>query len=125
MAFTAKTEINGRSYAMIRMGAFKSISVATRLGKALANGAAGEADTVAVAILGSLDEEMMTTTVADLCENISCEGKALEVDTFFMEHQEDLLPILAWSLKENVMGFFTENALKALSSVMESLTSED
>lgn len=119
--FALQTTINGRSYSMIKLGALKSIQIATLLGKTLVASSNGDADNAAMAILTSIDDVAIAKTIQDLCGNISMEGKAIDFDMHFSQYQQDLLPVLAWSLKENVMGFFAEDALKALTGVMDNL----
>jgi hypothetical protein len=113
-----KTNINSRDYTAIKIGAFKSSRIAMKLAKYLAKGVANDAENMAMAILSGVDEDDMMSIMADLCENVSCKGKHIDFDTHFMEFQEDLLPVLVWLLKENIMGFFVQSALEALSNLM-------
>lgn len=115
----AETEINGRKYELIKFGALKSVGLATKLGKVLAPMLSGGDDTEAASILiGNLDDDFIQKTITDLTSTVTCGGMSIDFDEHFAKHQEDLLPVVAFSLKENVLGFFTANALRSLTSLV-------
>lgn len=109
------TTINNNEYQMIKFGAKDSLKMATRLAKSMSDNKDSisnvDMQTVLVSIIAN-DE--FSDLIEKLCVNITFKGLSIDFDSHFTEHPKDLLPVVGWSLKENVMGFFDPTALATL-----------
>lgn len=106
--FQMSTQINGRNYAGIKCGVYKALGLASTLSPVIIATVSGKDITSAIA--GNLLEN----TAKSLLEGISCDGKAMNPDTHFVSYPEDLLPVIAWSAKEQVLPYFSAEALQSI-----------
>jgi hypothetical protein len=112
--FEMRTTINGREYAGIKCGTFKALKLAGKLAPVITAFFSGGDITQAFA-----DGTVLEDTAKALLENVSCNSKAVDGDTHFVEFPEDLLPVIAWSAKEQVLPYFTSEALQSISQALE------
>lgn len=118
--FEMRTIINGREYAGIKCGTFKAL------------GLAGKMAPVIIAVIGGGDiteslakGDFLESIAASLLENVSCDSKAINGDIHFVEFPEDLLPVIAWSAKEQVLPYFSSEALQSIYQALGLDSKED
>lgn len=112
-----KKTINGSEYAVVKFGALKSIRLASKLSKMLEDKIRtddlGEAD-IMKTCLALLGDDKFESVVQELCTGLTVNGLSVDFDTYFRDAEKDLLPVVVWTLKGNVLPFFDLNALTTL-----------
>tara|TARA_Y100001956_G_C4079611_1_gene167798 strand:+ start:412 stop:768 length:357 start_codon:yes stop_codon:yes gene_type:complete len=108
-----ETVINGRNYVGIKCGTFKALTLAGKMAPVIIAGLSGKDISEALAS-GTFLEDI----AKDLTANISCEAKKIKADEHFVHHPEDLLPVIAWSAKEQVLPYFSAEAVQSISQAL-------
>ena len=111
--FEMRTNVNGREYAGIKCGTFKALGLAGKMAPVIIAAISGSDITKALA-----EGDLLESIAKSLLENISCNSKKVEADTHFVEFPEDLLPVVAWSAKEQVLPYFSSEALQSISQAL-------
>lgn len=111
--FEMRTNINGREYAGIKCGTFKALRLAGKLAPVITSALTG-GDIQQSLASGDFLEDIAKA----LLENVSCNSKKIDGDLHFVDYPEDLLPVIAWSAKEQVLPYFTSEALQSISQAL-------
>lgn len=111
--FEMRTNINGREYAGIKCGTFKALRLAGKLAPVITSALTG-GDIQQSLASGDFLEDIAKALLA----NVSCNSKKIDGDTHFVEYPEDLLPVIAWSANEQVLPYFTSEALQSISRAL-------
>ena len=111
--FEMRTVINGREYTGIKCGTFKALGLAGKMAPVIITALSGGDITKSLAE-GSFLEDIAKS----LLQNISCSEKAIDADTHFVSYPDDLLPVVAWSAKEQVLPYFSSEALQSISQAL-------
>ncbi len=111
--FEMRSVINGREYAGIKCGTFKALGLAGKMAPVII-AAIGGGDITELLAKG----DFLETIASSLLENISCNSKSINGDIHFVEFPEDLLPVIAWSAKEQVLPYFSSEALQSISQAL-------
>jgi hypothetical protein len=118
MAIITEVEVNGKSYSLHRIGALQATKIAKSLAKIIIPAIGGDEGSggVAMAIISAIDKENVPELIKELTSGKVAYygGLQIDFDKHYSEFQEDLLPMLGESLKENILGFFPANAIESL-----------
>lgn len=111
--FQMTTNVNGREYKGIKCGTWKALKLAGKMAPVITAAVMGRDITEALAGGDFLEE-----IAKDLLANISYDGKVIDGDTHFVTHPEDLLPVISWSAKEQVLPYFSAEAIQSISQAL-------
>jgi hypothetical protein len=109
-------EINGREYKIITFGAEQSWGFVSQVMDMLGNVEDTSIGSMAKNILGHRDGLKL---IKALVKEVTCQGKAIDFDNHFAEFRKDLLPVVGFSLAENVIPFFDPDSLIHLTGMIE------
>lgn len=130
---TINFEVNGKEYVLNKMGAIQSLTLATKISKIaepVISGQSSEDVNIAAILLGAMSNPEVPKIIQELTSGtgnkdnspVYYDGMAVNFDKHYAEFPDDLLPVLAFSLRENVMSFFPPSALTTL---IETLTGQE
>jgi len=115
-----RTAINGRMYAGIKCGTFKALSLAGKLAPVIMAALSGKD------ISESLQKgDLLEVVAKDLLSNVSCDSKSIEADDHFVQYPQDLLPVISWSASEQVLPYFTAEAVQTISQALTGEVTEE
>lgn len=127
MSKSVKFDVNGKEYTIQKMGAIRSLGLATKISKIvepLVKGGDLETVNLASILLGAMGNPEVPKLIQELTAGkgsdavVYYDGMSVDFDSHYADFPEDLLPVLAQSLKENVMSFFPASALTTLIEIL-------
>lgn len=108
-----ETVINGRKYVGIKCGTFKALTLAGKMAPVIMAAVGGK--DITEALQGG---EFLETIAKELLSGLSCEEKKINPDDHFVHHPEDLIPAVVWSAKEQVLPYFSAEAIQSISQAL-------
>lgn len=80
---------------------------------------------LALTLCGQIDKLQIEDLIVVLLDEMTVDGKAVDIDEYFAANYGELVEILEFSLKENFSSFFTGKGIKArLIKTVQTLLSE-
>lgn len=111
-------EINGNEYQILLFGCKQSIKLAGRISNLIKDGITGEESNIASMLVSAMSHPEMLSLVEELVSTATFKGTKINFDEHFSKHRKDLLPLVTFSISENILPFFDP---AALAEVMERL----
>lgn len=124
-----KTLENKKKAQIKILNTFAGIAVARKLLKVIAPALGGAADglrhddvihgapksftTLALTLCDQIDKAQVEDLIVVLLEDLSIDGKDVDVDEYFAANYGELIEILEFALRENFSTFFTGKGIKA------------
>ena len=118
---TITQTINGRKYELLSFGSLKSLRLASKIASTLKGSNINQDSGMEDLIFHLVGDENFSDLVEQLCEGLTCEGLAINFDNHFAKHKTDLLPCIGMSLKENIVPFFSPEALEQVLGTLADL----
>ena len=111
--FEMRTVINGREYTGIKCGTFKALGLAGKMAPVIITALSGGDITKSFA-----EGTFLEDIAKSLLTGLSCTEKLIDADIHFVSYPDDLLPVIAWSAKEQVLPYFSSEALQSISQAL-------